>query len=339
MNQKLKQIFSYFRYSQVLSALAADVILFNSAYNMNSFYERVPAFLTSGLPTPPSPRMPNPRRLVEELLKPKSRVLYFPVEPPPLERMLSEEILQDAILLQAERIKARGKEPLRILWNHRWDYDKNPTDFFRVIFNLAGISVDEDFFDLGKSTVRPSVGITNSASAETEPRPLSPKRTPPNFQLIVIGGTTQDTPRIFHMAKPLLAAKGLINTWGYLESRDDYWKALADSDVVVSTANHEFFGVSVVEAVSVGCVPLLPQRLAYPELVKEPLCLYRTLPQMEKQLRKWIIAPDRLRVDLANAFLANCQKGESSSKLWLKEDINWLKCLKQKYLDFSVELE
>nr|CDS33682.1 glycosyltransferase domain containing protein [Hymenolepis microstoma] len=328
-----------YAYSQVLSALAADVILFNSAYNMNSFYERLPPFLNSGLPTPPSPRIPNARRLVEELLKPKSRVLYFPVEPPPLGRILSEGILQDPILLQAERIKVRGKGPLRILWNHRWDYDKNPTDFFRVIFNLAGISVDEDFFDLGKSTVRPSVGITNSASAETEPGPLSPKETPPNFQLIVIGGTTQDTPRIFHMAKPLLAAKGLINTWGYLESRDDYWKALADSDVVVSTANHEFFGVSVVEAVSVGCVPLLPLRLAYPELVKEPNCLYRTLPQMEKQLKRWTLAPDRLRADLANVFLATYQNGESGSKLWLKEDIYWLKGLRQKYEDFTEELK
>lgn len=106
------------RYIQVLSALAADVVLFNSAYNMNSFYERLPAFLSSGLPTPPSPRIPDPQKLVETLLKPKSRVLYFLVEPPPLEIMFGGS-LQDAVVQQAERIKARGKEPLRILWNHR----------------------------------------------------------------------------------------------------------------------------------------------------------------------------------------------------------------------------
>ncbi len=36
--------------------------------------------------------------------------------------------------------------------------------------------------------------------------------------------------------------------------------------IVLSTALHEFFGMSVVEAVRAGCRPLLPARLSYPEL-------------------------------------------------------------------------
>lgn len=49
--------------------------------------------------------------------------------------------------------------------------------------------------------------------------------------------------------------------------RAGYEALLLRSDVVVATAAHEFFGVAPVEAMAAGCVPLLPDRLAYPELV------------------------------------------------------------------------
>ena len=49
--------------------------------------------------------------------------------------------------------------------------------------------------------------------------------------------------------------------------RAEYEKALADADVFVSTANHEFFGISAVEAGLAGAYPILPKRLAYPEIL------------------------------------------------------------------------
>lgn len=49
--------------------------------------------------------------------------------------------------------------------------------------------------------------------------------------------------------------------------RDAYVEALHDADVVLSTATQECFGVAVVEAMAAGCVPVLPNRLSYPELV------------------------------------------------------------------------
>lgn len=52
---------------------------------------------------------------------------------------------------------------------------------------------------------------------------------------------------------------------GHLDSREDYELHLAGGGVIVSTADHEFFGVGVLEAVLAGAVPVLPDDLAYPE--------------------------------------------------------------------------
>jgi hypothetical protein len=55
--------------------------------------------------------------------------------------------------------------------------------------------------------------------------------------------------------------------YGYLDSFADYARLLWQADVQVSTANHDFFGVSTCEAIYCGCMPLLPNRLNYPDLI------------------------------------------------------------------------
>jgi len=86
-----------------------------------------------------------------------------------------------------------------------------------------------------------------------------------SFRLSVIGESFRDRPAIFEKAHSLF--QGQIDLWGYQKSRDDYERALCQADVIVSTANHEFFGIGVLEAVAAGAYPLVPERLSYPEIL------------------------------------------------------------------------
>lgn len=113
-----------------------------------------------------------------------------------------------------------------ILWNHRWEHDKNPEEFFAALFTLQDSGCD--------------------------------------FDLIVLGESFRQAPPIFAEARARLV--GRIRQFGYAESPDQYAAWLKQGDVVVSTARHEFFGISVIEAVRAGCRPVLPDRLSYPGL-------------------------------------------------------------------------
>jgi len=128
----------------------------------------------------------------------------------------------------------RAGDPLHLLWAARWEHDKNPALFFTALDRL----VDR--------------GVT--------------------FRVSVIGESYAQTPAAFAQARARLGDR--VARWGYQATRADYEAALRDADVVVSTADHEFFGLSVVEAASAGCVPVLPRALAYPELFDESAVFY-----------------------------------------------------------------
>lgn len=117
--------------------------------------------------------------------------------------------------------------PLRILWAARWEFDKGPEDFFAALNILADNNVD--------------------------------------FRVSVVGEQFHTVPPVFGEARERLHER--IDRWGYQQSRSEYVRCLQEADVVVSTAIHEFFGLSMIEAISAGARPLLPRRLAYPEIL------------------------------------------------------------------------
>lgn len=127
--------------------------------------------------------------------------------------------------------------PPLILWNQRWEYDKRPDIFFNLLYRIEEAGID--------------------------------------FRLAVAGENFRNVPEEFEQARLRLADK--IVHWGYLDSYTDYVDLLEQSDLVISTAIHEFFGISILEAIVTGAFPLLPNRLSYPELIPpmlHPACLY-----------------------------------------------------------------
>ena len=127
-----------------------------------------------------------------------------------------------------KRAEIEENDPI-IVWNHRWEHDKNPEFFFETLFAL-----DEE--DIA-------------------------------FKVIVLGQSFERQPSIFNRARQRLAHRLLY--FGYAEDIDKYYELLGQGTMVISTSVHEFYGMSIIEAVRAGCRPLLPKRLSYPELFPE----------------------------------------------------------------------
>jgi len=185
--------------TNLTSALAADVVWFNSQFHKKSFLDALAKFLKS---------MPDNQPLeVIEKIKAKSSVHYLGVA-------------------DFSTRPKRKSGAMRILWAARWEHDKNPEDFFAALEILKNKKIE--------------------------------------FKISVIGQSFRDVPEIFKKAKNNF--KDNIEYWGYQENRVEYESILSEADVIVSTANHEFFGISIVEAVAAGAYPLVPNRLSYPEI-------------------------------------------------------------------------
>jgi len=130
--------------------------------------------------------------------------------------------------IKEKRKRIATGEPLHLVWAARWEYDKNPQALLQCLELLAQQKVP--------------------------------------FRISVIGQQADMIPPPFNTIRERFELQ--IEHWGYQESREAYWAVLKSADVFLSTANHEFFGLSVAEAISVGAWPLLPNRLAYPELLE-----------------------------------------------------------------------
>lgn len=195
-------------YVNYLSMLSADRLLFTSQFHLDDFLEALPAFLE---------HYPEDTEFdAVEVIRSKSIVLS-----PGLD-LLRFDAQPD--------LRSQNKRPV-IVWNQRWQFDRNPAMFFRVMNRLFDIDLP--------------------------------------FELILAGDSEHEKPAEF--TKALERFGEYITHIGYVEEFERYSELLHRGDIVVSTATYEFFCVSMMEAIYSGCHPLVPHRLHYPELIPKAL--------------------------------------------------------------------
>lgn len=220
-----------------VSALAADRVFFNSRYHLNAFLDELPRLLK---------HYPDFTELESiERLRAKSEVL-----PPGL----------DLRRLDGLKPPQQREGPPLILWNHRWEYDKNPRAFLNALVRLA----DEGFA----------------------------------FEVALTGENVRQSAEEFEAARDRLGRR--VVQYGYVERFEDYARLLWDADVQVSTAYHDFFGLSTVEALYCGCAAFLPRRLNYPDLIPAEYhdrFLYRE-GEIYHVLRRFLTTPETIPADL-----------------------------------------
>ncbi|KAI5628578.1 glycosyltransferase-like domain-containing protein 1 isoform X1, partial [Silurus asotus] len=288
-------------YNQILSCLVADVVLFNSAFNMESFLSSISGFMKT---------MPDHRpKGLEQLIRPKCRVLYFPIRFPDVTRFLPEHKLRLRQTQSPCNISSKTSPEIAAA--------RCPQTFALISFSSCSVL---NAFSSGE----PQSGEEQRlefAAEEPEHRPDLGSEGPLHivwphrwehdkdpelffqtlfklterklrFEVSVLGETFTHVPGIFSEAKERLARH--IRHWGFMPSKEDYLRTLCQADVVVSTAKHEFFGVAMLEAVHCGCYPLCPKALVYPEIFPG-LYLYSTPEQLFKKLQSFCKHPHLAR--------------------------------------------
>ena len=185
------------------------------------------------------------------------------------------EVLYPGITLPFDRDVDAEKQtnPPLIVWNHRWGFDKNCEMFFSALEEIDNMGLD--------------------------------------FNLALMGENFGKIPEEFKEAEKKFKDK--ILQFGYVPLREEYEKWLKRGAIVISTAIQENFGISVIEAMLMGCVPLLPDRLSYPEILPEEFhehFLYKNRQELIEKLL--LIISDYKRYEEIQSRLAK----KMTSFLW-----------------------
>jgi len=162
-------------------------------------------------------------------------------------------------------VKQKTKAFPIILWNHRWDYDKKPEYFAQLLDYLNEHKVEFRLI----ITTKP---INSDSSAYAH-----------------IINSCQD--KILHH--------------GHLESKADYWEMISRAHLIPVSPGHDFFGISVLEAVAAGVNPILPRGKVYHEhFGSEGPFYYSTIDEYMEKSKQVLLQDNRILYENSLAQMA-----------------------------------
>jgi glycosyltransferase involved in cell wall biosynthesis len=176
--------------------------------------------------------------------------------------------------------KREHTSSLRLIWAARWEYDKGPQQLQAILRQLNSRKVD--------------------------------------FKLCLLGQSFRQQPVEFEQIKAEFNSQ--LVQFGYVTSRQQYLSWLVGGDMILSTALHEFQGLAVQEAVQLGCTPVLPNRLVYPQMFGSDY-VYESSPQAHEM-------EALAATDLIQALALKRQQGQAMQAF--VDHLTWPK-MKAKY--------
>jgi glycosyltransferase involved in cell wall biosynthesis len=195
----------------IQSALAADIIWFNSNYHRMKFLEAAELFLSQM----PDHTLPHVRENIG------SKSAHLPIG-------ISDQHEKEKNL-KSTKVK---NEPV-LLWNHRWEYDKAPDRFFETLTNLK----EQNY----------------------------------RFQLLLLGQQFDRMPEAWDLIKTNFESQIIFSGWA--DTLDEYHFWLRQADFVIHSPRQEYFGISILEAMCAGVIPLVSKGHAYDDWMPDKFIL------------------------------------------------------------------
>ena len=202
------------------SMLIADAVVYNSAFHRGEVEARLPGVLKN---------FPDYRHL-DQVASVVDKTSVLPVG------------------IDLARFADRGAKamPPLVLWNQRWEHDKNPEEMIAALSSVIEKGID--------------------------------------IRIALCGENFRNEPDEFLEARKLWGDRLIHFGWAEPEG---YVELVASADIVVSTAEHEFFGIAVIEALAAGAAGVLPRRLSYPGVLFPETAdehLYDTFEEMVEMI-------------------------------------------------------